>query len=175
MITPKSVWTQVRPWDRHGLILLIAGLTYILIGVAYMVSEDPYVDQDQLRLALYIAPYFVWYVGFIVVGVIAMVSSRWPSTTRPIGYAALTAWSTAWAGFHIIGGLSQPINVTYIVGGLMMGMLGFLWWAISALICLPNERGTRAELAAPYRCCDSCLDSSLVCHRNVESRYKSQS
>lgn len=172
MLTPKPVWAKIRPWDRHGLILSIAGLMYILIGVAYLASDIPIPQSERLPLLEHIMPFEWWYWGFILVGAISIVSSRWPSTTRPLGYATLAGWSSGWAGFHVIGGLTQPVNITYVIGGLMMATLGFLWWAISGLICLPNERGNRGD-AAPHCCFGRCVDRGSVCDSYTAERYES--
>ncbi|ADD81037.1 gp039 [Rhodococcus phage ReqiPoco6] len=147
----KPRWNAVKPWNRHGLILTVVGIAYILIGVTYILAEPSEARQEALSFALSIMPYDWWGVGFVVVGIISTMSSRWPSLPRTLGYSTLTGWSSAWAGFHIVGGLSQhATHLSYAAGGLAWGLMGFLWWAISGLICPPKERGVCGR-PAPFR------------------------
>lgn len=158
-------WHHVKPWDRHGLILMTAGLAYILIGIAFLSSEVTQSREDNLRHVLRVMPYDVWCAAFVVVGIISIISSRWPSKPRTLGYATLTGWTSACAGFYIIGGLSEPMNTAYVAIGFVWGMMGFLWWAVSGLVCPPNERGSRGN-TSPHRHHLGCSDCGSVgaCH-----------
>lgn len=151
MDTPHTKWHFVKPWDRHGLILLTAGISYILLGITYSLSEVTQSRRDHLELMIDIMPFELWTKGFFVVGVISIISSRWPSKPRTLGYATLTGWTSLWSGFYIIGGLTEPMGEAYISVGLAWATMAFLWWAISGLISPPKERGDREYLASPHR------------------------
>lgn len=158
----KPKWHAVKPWNRHGLILTVVGVAYILIGITYAIAPPSEARREALHLAFSIMPFSWWGVGFIVVGIISTMSSRWPSLPRTLGYSTLTGWSAAWAGFNIVGGLSQhDTHLSYAAGGLAWGLMGFLWWAISGLICPPKERGVRGR-PAPYREPSCRFDCGIV-------------
>lgn len=168
-------WMSIKPWNRHGLILTIAGLAYILIGIGYVISNETPSQTEVMKFAFLFMPYTGWGIGFIVVGCIAAMSSRWPSLPRTLGYSTLTGWTSAWAGFHVVGGLSQhATHLSYVAGGLAWGMMAFLWWAISGLICPPKERGVSGR-AAPYRESSCRFDCGIVRRSNPTDGIEGES
>lgn len=163
--TPR--WYHVKPWDRHGLVLMTAGFSYILIGAAFVFSED-----SPTRLAMFHSvyrglPYSWWCVGFMVVGAISVISSRWPSKPRTLGYATLTGWTAGCSGLYVFGGLFTG-STGYLVTGFMWAVMGFLWWAISGLFCPPDERGSRG-VSSPHSdgVSDSDRDTSGIRHTKI--------
>lgn len=174
ILAPSSKWNHIKPWNRHGLILLTAGFAYILIGIAFMLSEETPIRRENLRHMLSLMPFDWWCVGFVIVGVLSILSSRWPSKPRTLGYSALTGWTVLWSGLYIFGGLSDPLHWGYVAIGLGWGMLGFLWWAVSGLISPPSERGSRGSCASPYRHCARSYNSGLGCDLDTTTSIESQ-
>ncbi|QJD49660.1 membrane protein [Gordonia phage Secretariat] len=162
MNKPRKKWYHVKPWSRHGLILTTAGITYIAIGVMFCSQEATELRSENLKLALEIMPYRGWGIGFIVVGIITVISARWPYAPKSLGYSVLTGWSTAWAGFHIFGGIETG-NTAYVASGFSWAMVAFMWWAVSGLISPPKERTiggvltTRGHLAGCSNCGSVCV------------------
>lgn len=174
IIPPKPKWHFVKPWDRHGLILVTAGVSYILVGIAFLLSEETETRRKNLQYAIDIMPYKCWCMVFIVVGVIAIISSRWPSTPRTLGYSILTGWTAAQAAVYILGGLSDPLNLSYVATGFVWCLVGFLWWAIGGLICPPTERGSRGRNASPRCHYNRSLDSGIVSNSHTTGGSESE-
>lgn len=127
-------WRGVRPWQRHSLVLAVAGVIYILCGVAYAFGPQAPNRAIALQFAYKWMDPYGWGIVFIICGTLAIISSRWPPISVTWGYIALTSLSSAWAAFYLVGivfGTSPPANWT---GFLAWGMLAFLWWAISGLV-----------------------------------------
>lgn len=123
----------VRPFERHSLVLIVAGLVYIAIGWGYIHEPRTAGQALALQLALKWWPMFFWGVIFVLAGVLAIVSSRWPPVSETWGYIVLTGLSAGWGAFYLMGiwfGNSPEANYS---GFLIWGLLGFMWWAISGL------------------------------------------
>lgn len=129
----EYVWWALRPWRRHSLVLLVAGVVYVLIGLAYTALPTTGVRGSALRVALAVLPLAAWGIVFIVVGALAIVSSRWPPASETWGYTAMSTLSTLWACFYAFGiALGAPVSNT--TGALLWAVIAFLWWAISGLV-----------------------------------------
>lgn len=128
-----SRWWGTRAWSRHGLVLVVAGTVYILIGYSYLTAPATKARESSLRLALEYLPLHTWGIVFIAVGVLAIISARWPPSSETWGYTTLTGLSAAWAAFYGLGvALGAPvINVS---GLLVWSLMAFMWWAISGLV-----------------------------------------
>ncbi len=127
-------WRGVRKFERHGLVLVVAGLVYIAIGFAYLATNpSPYRTQG-LYYALQIMGYHAWGGVFVIAGVLAILSARYPPASETWGYIVLTGLSTGWATFYAAGVLLHDTPPTNIIGTLCYGLLGFMWWAISGLV-----------------------------------------
>lgn len=129
----QYVWFALRPWRRHSLVLLVAGILYVLIGTSYTL---PTVDPDReaaLAVALYWAPMPVWGAVWILTGLTAILSSRWPPASETWGYTVMSGTAALWSAF-ILAGVplgSDPANIT---GALVFAVLAFLWWANAGLL-----------------------------------------
>lgn len=139
-------WSATKPWDRHGLILAVAGSAYIFIGVLFATSPETRLGQASLN----VLPGNIWYFGFVIAGIISATSSRWPNRPRTLGYSALTGWTAACGGLYLFTGFADN-STSFIAMGIVWGVLAFLWWAISGLISPPNERGRYARVPSPHR------------------------
>lgn len=129
----RSQFFGLRPWRRHSLVLLVAGLVYVLIGIAFMLTRPTYERKVALQLAFAWAPIQVWGGVFIFAGALAIISSRWPPISKTWGYMVLTGLSTAWAMFYLMGVVAFNAPLQNLSGFLSWGLIGFLWWAISGL------------------------------------------
>lgn len=133
-ITSPNRWMGVRPWTRHSLVLLVAGLAYIGIGITnhYIVPGGP--RWEALVVARHWFPLDVWSGVFVLVGVMAMLSSRWPPFADAWGYAVLTGFSAGWGGFYVAGVIFENSPTSNLVGWILWWLIAFMWWAISGLI-----------------------------------------
>lgn len=127
-------WKGIRPWTRHGLVLMVAGCVYILVGFSYVITEATGSREVALQFALEWLPKAGWGYIFISAGIMSIISSRWPPISETWGYSVLTGLSAAWASFYAVGvifGDSPPTNLS---STLTWGIIAFLWWAISGLL-----------------------------------------
>lgn len=127
-------WLQLRPWQRHSLVLAIAGPVYIAVGWIYWSTDAPASRLESLRFAVNIMPLRAWGVLWMVVGVLALVSARWPPASKTWGYSAMSGIAWLWSGAYIVGvTLGNAAPTAMLSGGLVWGLVGFLWWAIAGL------------------------------------------
>lgn len=128
-----------KPWSRHGVILVVAGITHMVIGTVYVF----HIPSESLSEALYFALHLMsldwWGIGFILIGIVAFISSRWPNVPRPWGYTVLTGWSAAWSAFYFAGATLTDAKVVYFGTAGVWALLAFLWWAVSGLVSPPKE------------------------------------
>lgn len=135
----KRYLLSFKPWTKHSGILVVTGFVYIVIGVRLYHS----VSSENLKAALYYAinlmPIDGWGIGFIVVGTIAVVSSRWPNVPASWGYVLLTGWSAAWSSFFFAGAMLTETRIIYFSTAAVWALLAYLWWAISGLVDLKDD------------------------------------
>jgi hypothetical protein len=149
MEDPEGVRTRrlwgLRPWKRHGLILLVAGCLYTFNGVQYIITDATPGREVALKVILQVAPMPFWGVVFIFAGLLSILSSRWPPLTETWGYIVLTSLSAGWGGTYLTGivFLDSPSSNTSQV--FVWGCLAFLWWAISGLLNPDNTAVTSHE------------------------------
>lgn len=130
----KRRYVGVRPWKRHSLVLMVAGLCYIAIGASYIWTEATPSRNVALKLSLSWFPIQFWGCVFIIAGLMAVISSRWPPVAETWGYMVLTGLSAGWGGTYALGVIflhSPPQNLS---GAILWGLLGFMWWGISGLL-----------------------------------------
>jgi len=130
-----SKWLSFRPWERHSLVLMVGGSVYMIIGLIFMnTSEMTSTREQTLALALRHAPLHTWGFVFFSGGLLALLSSKWPSFNNSWGYMVLTGLASGWSGMYLLG---------YILNGRFMMTLGyasvwaliaFMWWGISGLV-----------------------------------------
>lgn len=130
----KRNYIGVRPWTRHSLVLLVAGMVYVFIGTVYVRTPVGGPTWEALSSARNWFSLDQWAFLWIVVGALAMISSRWPPVAEKWGYMALTALAAAWGAFYIMGVIFGGNSVGTVAVGLVWWLVGFLWWAISGLV-----------------------------------------
>lgn len=132
-MSPIHPFRGVRPFKRHSLVLIVAGLVYIAIGWTYISQPRTPGQKIALQIALDWWPMTFWGLIFVASGIMAIISSRWPPISETWGYTVLTGLSAGWATFYLTGvwfGTSPDSNLS---GFFSWGLIGFLWWAISGL------------------------------------------
>lgn len=129
----RKMW-GVRPWTRHGLILVVVGVLYALVGFQYL-NATPNINRERaLAVLLRVAPIQFWGGVFILAGVLTIMSSRWPPFAEKWGYVILTGLSAGWAAAYLMGILffhAPSASVTQVI---LWGLLSFMWWAVSGLL-----------------------------------------
>lgn len=135
----KNRFLSLKPWTRHGGILVVAGITYIVMGVVYVFYIPTESQAEALYFALNLMSLDWWGVGFILTGVVSLVSSRWPNWPKSWGYTVLTGWSAAWSSFYFAGATLTDAKVVYFGTAGVWALLAFLWWAVSGLVSPAKE------------------------------------
>ena len=129
---PREYEWGLRPWRRHSLVVLVAGFAYIAIGATYLLTEPVESRESALALALNLAPMSAWGVVWIAVGVLAVISARWPPASETWGYATLSGLAAWWSACYALGVALGAENQS-MSGALIWGLVAFLWWAIAGL------------------------------------------
>jgi hypothetical protein len=75
-----------------------------------------------------------WGLVFISVGMMAILSSRWPAFAETWGYMLLTGLSAGWSATYWLSLLLHNAPVTNITAGLVWALMAFMWWAVSGLV-----------------------------------------
>lgn len=124
----------LRPWKRHSTILMVAGILYALIGFQYIIAPPSKTRETSLAVLLSVAPIQVWGAVFVLAGVMASISSRWPPFAETWGYMVLTGLSAGWSAAYFLGVFFFHAPASSISGAIVWGLLAFMWWAISGLV-----------------------------------------
>lgn len=125
-------WKHLRPWQRHSQVLAVGGLVYLLIGVAFITMPNNPDRNQALSVILQLAPLQFWGACWAIAGVMALISTRWPPPSKTWGYTALAGVAALWSSAYLVGILDGN-PVTGVLGSLVYGLFGFLWWAIAGL------------------------------------------
>lgn len=126
-------WRNIRPWERHSLVLMVAGFVYVVIGWSFFATELAQSNEKALRFALSWWSMDVWGGVFAISGLLAMVSSRWPPISATWGYTVLTGLSAGWGAFYGVGVTLGSAPMSNLRGALTWSLVAFMWWAISGL------------------------------------------
>lgn len=130
----KRRFIGIRPWMRHGLVLMVAGLVYVALGLSYLASEPTESRKIALQVALDRAPIEFWGIIFISTGLMSIISSRWPPVAEKWGYMVLTGLSAGWSATYATGVILGDSPESNLSGAFTWGLIGFLWWAVSGLV-----------------------------------------
>lgn len=146
-------WRALRPWKRHSLVLMVAGLVYICIGFSYIFAEPTRAKTSALSVALSWMPFEAWGGVFIFAGLLSIMSSRWPPVSKTWGYMVLTGLSAGWSAFYWVGIVFENSSLSNLSGVLAWGLIAFMWWAISGLLN-PND------VRLPCTSCDRFVNNN---------------
>lgn len=129
-------WLGLRPWQRHSLVLAVAGVVYIAIGVVYLAIGLTPDRATGLRVALRCTGGSIipWAIVWIVIGAMAITSTRWPPASKRWGYAALTSMAAMWGSIYGLGILILHTPIAGLSGAFVWYLVAFMWWAISGLM-----------------------------------------
>lgn len=136
----KVQFLGIRPWKRHSLVLLVAGTVYVFTGVAYTLAEITPEREIALVIALRWAPIDVWGFVWILSGLLAILSSRWPPVAETWGYMVLTGLSAGWGATYAMGVIFTESPTTNLSSAIVWSLVAFMWWAISGLVN-PDQTG----------------------------------
>lgn len=126
-------WWGLRPWKRHSTILTVVGLLFVLSGVQYIVMKPTKAREETLRALTQFLPVQFWGGLFVLAGLCAIISSRWPPLAEAWGYMVLTGLSSGWAATYLTGIIFFHAPVVNISQVIIWSAFGFMWWAIAGL------------------------------------------
>jgi hypothetical protein len=106
----------------------------MLTGATYILASPTPARKVALSVALRWFPLEYWGMIFTLVGLLTILSSRWPRLSDSWGYALLTGLSLGWAATYAAGVIFENSPVGNLTGTVQWGLLGFLWWAIPGLV-----------------------------------------
>lgn len=133
-MSEQDPWRGIRPWQRHSLVLLVAGLVYLMIGLSAIFIDPTPAREKALQFAANWWDLETWGVIFALAGILSIVSARWPPVSETWGYTVLTGLSALWSGFYLMGIVLGNSPVSNVAGVLSWGLIAFLWWAIAGLV-----------------------------------------
>lgn len=133
MKADRTLWA-LRPWSRHGLILVMAGFMYALIGVSFILTQHNGNRISSLEILLRIAPFQFWGGLFILAGLLSILSARWPVFSETWGYSVLAGLSAGWGSAYLMGIVFAGAPWSNVNGFLVWELFGFFLWAISGLM-----------------------------------------
>jgi hypothetical protein len=125
---------KLRPFKRHGVILMVAGFIYMAIGVSYIAAPTTEEVRHNLAIALIWFPLHFWGGVWFGVGLLSLISSRWPPVFESWGYAVLTGLAGGWSATYLMGIIFKGTSLTNLRSVAVWGLLAFLWWAVSGLL-----------------------------------------
>ena len=131
----------LREADRHSLVLLMGGLVYMIYGLIIVLTWlDDGPRASSITTITKFAPLDFWGTIWVVSGFLIIVSSRWPAMSEKWGDAALTGLAAGWGSVYFSGLFTGENNIAEAGGGLIWGLVAFLWWAVAGLtIPLPPK------------------------------------
>lgn len=145
----RESWYGIRQWQRHSLVLLVAGVVYIAVGLSYALPEPTLARARALYYAGQVMSLEKWGWVFIAVGLLSIVSSRWPPFSETWGYTAMTGLATLWSGFYALSVIFEVVTVASLSGALVWALVGFLWWAIGGLLNPPRPGSLPTSVSVP--------------------------
>lgn len=125
-------WLALRPWQRHSLVLTVAGLVYVIVGIVYAATPLTPAREQGLWLALRLMPIGAWAAVWILAGLCAIISGRWPEFSDTWGYVALEGLSSGWAAIYLLSCFHRQ-HWSGLSGVCVWALVAFMWWAVSGL------------------------------------------
>jgi len=130
----KEDFWGLRQFKRHSLVLTVAGIGYMLTGITYILAEPTENRKIALAIAFEWFPIEFWGSVFVLAGLVAVISSRWPPVNDTWGYLPLTGLSAGWAATYAAGVIFDDSPISNLTGTLNWGLLAFVWWGISGFV-----------------------------------------
>ena len=136
-----DIWLSYKPWQRHGIAILISGLFMTFYGFS-LLRDGPEFDRnvDMMRVAIRLFPLDFWAAIFVVAGLGSAIFSRFKKFRPPWAYSVFCGLAGTWtaqyfAGYILVDG--PPRSLYY--GSLWACLLG-IWWAVSGMVN-PDKSG----------------------------------
>jgi hypothetical protein len=126
-------WLKLRPFQRHSLVLIVGGFVYLAYGYSCIATEPVPNRLAALKALLLFMPLKSWGVIWCILGVLALISSRWPPASKTWGYTILSLPALVWSSGYLAGAVVLDAPASAYSGALIFGLLSFLWWAIAGL------------------------------------------
>lgn len=129
-----SLLRGLRPWKRHSLVLAVAGVVYVAYGMNLVFGPGYASPRAGLAIPSEWFSLHAWGIVWIVVGLCAFASTRWPPASETWGYSAMSGLAAFWGAVFALGPFAQdaPLGAA-IPGALIWSMVAFMWWGISGL------------------------------------------
>lgn len=127
-----GLW-QLRPFQRHSLVLTLGALVYICFGVVF--AETSPTGSRAANLVL-LEPFPRELVGsvWIAVGFAVLISGRWPPAHKTWGYTVLSGHAGAWASVYLAGIVVADAPTSGWSAVFVWFLVAVLWWAIAGLV-----------------------------------------
>lgn len=122
----KYAGGRSTPTTRRGAILLLDSIIFLVIGIAYLVLSFPHIATLPYVFAVHLMPFPGWGAGFVVVGLIGILSAFSPTPYASIGFSVLSGWITLWASLGAMSAIfdGQPRGwLTALIFGVFAGNL----------------------------------------------------
>lgn len=152
-------WLELRPWQRHSTVLVVAGLVYVAFGVTLMLTDPEPTRTTGLRFALSMMPLNGWGAVWITVGGLAVLSARWPPASKTWGYTALSLLAMFWGGVYALSVAFFDAPSNDLRGAIVWGLVVFLWWAIAGLTNPDDLRDVVDDVLTRDDCGSSKMES----------------
>lgn len=123
----------LRPWRRHSMVLAFAGVVYILYGVNLILVAPSASRLRGLELATEVVDLPGWGAVWVLVGLLALASTRWPPTSETWGYTAMSGLAALWSAVYALGMVFLGSPSAGVAGCLVWALVSFMWWGISGL------------------------------------------
>lgn len=123
----------LRPWERHSQVVAGAGAVYVAYGVNLLFIPASDSRVRGLELGISWMSLHHWGLVWAAVGILGLVSTRWPPASETWGYSTLAALAAVWAAFYALGMIFLDTPINGIAGMLVWGLVAYLWWGISGL------------------------------------------
>lgn len=124
---------ELRPWQQHSNVLTVAGFVYITYGlIAVGTDWDP--SRAGTLILVTHTPALLWMFAWLGVGMLALISTRWPASSKTWGYTALAGLATWWSVVYATSTLLGADPARNVGGTLVWALVAYLWYAISGLV-----------------------------------------
>lgn len=134
-------WRQLRPWRVHSQVVSVAGACWIVIGVLWATSAlTPDIRRslafpiELLDFVPGLNPGYAIGAGWVLSGLAAVLSARWPAWDETWGYQALAAWAVIWGMFYFTSWAFWGAPARGLRQTIIFGLFAFFVWSISRLV-----------------------------------------
>lgn len=104
----RHTWLALRPWNQHSLVLTTLGFLYSTLGLVWAFTPSPSTRAESLVVLLHFTDGSMVPLGlaWVAVGLLAVLSARWPPSRTRWGYMALGMLTSFWGAMAVAGWVS---------------------------------------------------------------------